>query len=311
MAFIGNQPTAVPLTSSQLADGLITTAKLATDAVTTAKLASTSVTTAKVNTAAITTDKLDLISTASVPAVTAKGTPSVSDGYIQLNCEQNSHGIKLKSPPHSAAQSYTLTFPSTAPTNGTFLQTDGSGVLSFATPAAGSFVFLAETSASNVATVDLNGYFTSSYDYYQIYLDDVYGNDQASFQMQFSTGGGYTVQTSSYYSAGIMTQTQSGPTVVLTQEGTYNGSSMTIIYSMSNTSTQTSSAVITIFNPMGSNVKNFVSNSSGCYGNIGVIFGGSSAGRWNSTTAITGVRFKASAGNIYARKIRIYGVKNS
>jgi len=38
MAFIGNQPTAVPLTSSQLADGLITTAKLAADAVTSAKI---------------------------------------------------------------------------------------------------------------------------------------------------------------------------------------------------------------------------------------------------------------------------------
>jgi hypothetical protein len=38
MAFIGNQPTAVPLTSSQLADGLITTDKLATDAVTSAKI---------------------------------------------------------------------------------------------------------------------------------------------------------------------------------------------------------------------------------------------------------------------------------
>jgi hypothetical protein len=38
MVFIGNQPTAVPLTSSQLADGLITTDKLATDAVTSAKI---------------------------------------------------------------------------------------------------------------------------------------------------------------------------------------------------------------------------------------------------------------------------------
>jgi hypothetical protein len=38
MAFIGNQPTAVPLTSSQLADGLITTDKLAASAVTSAKI---------------------------------------------------------------------------------------------------------------------------------------------------------------------------------------------------------------------------------------------------------------------------------
>jgi hypothetical protein len=38
MAFIGNQPTAVPLTSSQLVDGIITTDKLAASAVTSAKI---------------------------------------------------------------------------------------------------------------------------------------------------------------------------------------------------------------------------------------------------------------------------------
>ena len=52
-------------------------------------------------------------------------------GQIQLNCEQNSHGVKIKGPPHSAGQSYTLTLPSSI-TNGFFLKTDGSGNLSFA-----------------------------------------------------------------------------------------------------------------------------------------------------------------------------------
>ena len=52
-------------------------------------------------------------------------------GQIQLNCEQNSHGVKIKGPPHSAAQSYTLTLPSSI-TNNYFLKTDGSGNLSFA-----------------------------------------------------------------------------------------------------------------------------------------------------------------------------------
>ena len=33
------------------------------------------------------------------------------DGTLQLNCTVNSHGIKLKSPEHSAGQSYTLIFP--------------------------------------------------------------------------------------------------------------------------------------------------------------------------------------------------------
>ena len=55
-----------------------------------------------------------------------------NDGTLQLNCSAQSHGIKLKSPPHSAAQSYTLTFPSSIVNNG-FLKTDSSGNLSFAT----------------------------------------------------------------------------------------------------------------------------------------------------------------------------------
>ena len=60
------------------------------------------------------------------------GDGSTEVGKIQLNCEQNSHGIKLASPNHAAGQSYTLTFPATAPVNGKILQTDGSGNLSFA-----------------------------------------------------------------------------------------------------------------------------------------------------------------------------------
>ena len=56
---------------------------------------------------------------------------NTNEGTIQLNCEQNTHGVKIKAPPHSAAQSYTLTLPSSI-TNNYFLKTDGSGNLSFA-----------------------------------------------------------------------------------------------------------------------------------------------------------------------------------
>ena len=81
---------------------------------------------------AVTVDKLNLISTGSVPSLEAKGTSGVTDGYIQLNCAENSHGIKLKSPPHSAGASYTLTFPNNDGNANEFLKTDGSGVMSWA-----------------------------------------------------------------------------------------------------------------------------------------------------------------------------------
>ena len=102
------------------------------DTVSAAKLKTDSVIEAKIQDDAVTRDKINAISTSSLPSFEAKGTAGQTDGYIQLNCEQNSHGIKLKSPPHSAGQSYTLTFPSTAPATDKFIKTDNSGNLSFA-----------------------------------------------------------------------------------------------------------------------------------------------------------------------------------
>ena len=91
-----------------------------------------SVSAAKLASSSVTRDKLNLISDASNPSLIAKGTSGVSEGYIQLNCAENSHGIKLKSPPHSAGASYTLTFPNNDGDANQFLKTDGSGNLSFA-----------------------------------------------------------------------------------------------------------------------------------------------------------------------------------
>ncbi len=96
------------------------------------------------NSANIAGSKLNLVSTSSTAGVIVKGDGS-SDGYLQLNCSQNSHGIKLKSPPHSASQSYTLTFPSNI-VNGQFLKTDANGNLSWAA------VDLTALSASNLTS---------------------------------------------------------------------------------------------------------------------------------------------------------------
>ena len=56
----------------------------------------------------ITKDKTDFISTSSSSGLQIKG-DGTTDGTLQLNCSQNSHGVKIKSPAHSAGQSYTLT----------------------------------------------------------------------------------------------------------------------------------------------------------------------------------------------------------
>ena len=86
MAFIGNQPTAVPLTSSQLADGLITTDKLAADAVTSAKIADGAIVNVDVNsTAAVAYSKLNLatsIVNADISASAAIATTKLGAGAV-------------------------------------------------------------------------------------------------------------------------------------------------------------------------------------------------------------------------------------
>ena len=68
-----------------------------------------------------------------------------NDGTLQLNCSAQSHGVKIKSPPHSAGASYTLTLPTNI-VNGQFLKTDSSGNLSW------TAVDLTDLSASNLTS---------------------------------------------------------------------------------------------------------------------------------------------------------------
>jgi len=120
MPYIGRTPANAAITADDLNNGIVTADKIASNAVTTVK----------VNTDAVTKDKTEFISDGTA-GLEIKGDGSSVDGYIQLNCHVNTHGVKIKAPPHSAGQSYTLTLPS-AITNGYFLKTDGSGNLSFA-----------------------------------------------------------------------------------------------------------------------------------------------------------------------------------
>lgn len=106
--------------------------------------------------ATVTQAKTNFVSTSSAAGLQIKG-DGTTDGTLQLNCSQNSHGIKLKSPAHSAGQSYTLTFPTTAPSADKALITDGSGNLSFGDAGGGKVLqvvqtaFTTDTATSNTS----------------------------------------------------------------------------------------------------------------------------------------------------------------
>jgi len=70
-------------------------------------------------------------------AVTIKGNSTGGSGRLKFNCEQNSHGVTIKGPPHSALANYTLTLPNDDGTPDQILKTDGSGSLSWVDQASG------------------------------------------------------------------------------------------------------------------------------------------------------------------------------
>ncbi len=93
---------------------------------------------------------------------------ATNPGSIQLNCENNSHGIKLTSPPHSSSQSYELKFPTGNVTADRFLKvasitgsgTTAVGQLSFAEVSGGTSWQAVKTSSFTAAAGE--GYFVNT-----------------------------------------------------------------------------------------------------------------------------------------------------
>jgi len=93
---------------------------------------------------------------------------NTNPGTLQLNCENNSHGIKLQSPAHTNSQSYTLKFPTGNVTADRYLKvasvtgsgTTGVGQLSFAEVSGGTaWQAVATTNATMTAGY---GYFVNT-----------------------------------------------------------------------------------------------------------------------------------------------------
>ena len=75
--------------------------------------------------------------------LTVKG--STTSGALKLNCENNSHGVTIQGPPHSANATYTLTLPDNTGSADQVLKTNGSGALSWTDQAGGAGYQIEET----------------------------------------------------------------------------------------------------------------------------------------------------------------------
>ena len=268
------------------------------------------VSTASIQNDAVTVDKVNLISTSSVPSLEAKGTSGQTEGYIQLNCAENSHGIKLKSPPHSAGQSYTLTFPSTAPASNKIMQTDGSGNLSFVDAPSGGLVPIAQSqSTSATGAVNFDGCFTTTYKNYFVVISHFVPASANDVIMRFRDSSPATLTDSNYAYGGETTQNNNAD-----EDFNYgdNQANFQITHGV-NTDVNRMGATLAmhIFKPYDSATYTRFNATYGYVNSSGYLRSGSIGGAYQQNSSVRGVRFEMSSGNTDAHDVRIYGIVDS
>ena len=269
----------------------------------------------------VTDAKANFVSTSSGAGLQIKG-DGTTDGTLQLNCSQNSHGIKLASPSHSSGQSYTLKFPTGNVTADKFLKvasisgsgTTATGQLSFADAGGGAFTHLLTTTASDSANVTFDSsYITTTYLDYMIVVSGVKpASDNVDLELRFSVDNGSNYLTS--YQIVRHGRNSNG-------EDKNNASNSTTEIRLNSSSAvggntgEGISGVVKIFDPMKQSgttdivtmaQAHFTTEAADSHLNNSSVSGSNKV-----TTAVNNIKFSFGSGNIESGKISLYGRKIS
>ena len=271
--------------------------------------------------ATVTDAKANFVSTSSGAGLQIKG-DGTTDGTLQLNCSQNSHGVKIASPAHSAGQSYTLTLPTGNVTADKFLKvasisgsgTTATGQLSFADAGGGAFTHLLTTTASDSANVTFDSsYITTTYLDYMVVvsgLKPVTDNVDLNLHFSVDNGSNYLSSYQRVQHARNSNNEDKNSQAQTSGQISLNGTSVGA------NAEEGISSVVQIFDPMKQSgttdivtmvnaQTTFRQASQGFLNNVSV------SGANNVTTAVNNIKLFFSSGNIESGKISLYGRKIS
>ena len=161
--------------------------------------------------------------------VVAKGNANRGSGQIKLNCEQNSHGVIIKGPPHSANADYTLTLPNTDGAANQVLKSDGSGNLDWVNQTTDTIVggatgvdFNDNVKSRYGSSNELEVYHDSTYNIIDNANADLHIKHGTEFQAKFNQDGAVEI----YYDGNVrLATTNAGLTATGTVTATtFSGS---------------------------------------------------------------------------------------
>ena len=185
--------------------------------------------------------------------------------------------------------------------------------------AQGKMTLLQTQTASSSASISFTSNIDSTYPIYLFKFINIHpATDGAEFTINFSTdsGSNYNVaKTTSFFVAyNAESESSSGLTYIDSLDIAQGTGVANIFYNVGNENDESASGTLHLFNPSSTTfVKHFMStfnvyNNSGSNGNSVQV---DVAGYGNTTSAIDGVQFAMSSGNIDSGTIKLYGIKGS
>ena len=185
--------------------------------------------------------------------------------------------------------------------------------------AQGKMTLLQTQTASSSASISFTSNIDNTYPIYLFKFINIHpATDGAEFTINFSTdsGSNYNVaKTTTFFVAyNAESESSSGLTYIDSLDIAQGTGVANIFYNVGNENDESASGTLHLFNPSSTTfVKHFMStfnvyNNSGSNGNSVQV---DVAGYGNTTSAIDGVQFAMSSGNIDSGTIKLYGIKGS
>lgn len=203
---------------------------------------------------------------------------------------------------------FNMTFPASDGTSGQHVQTNGSGVLSFANPA---FSLLAPTvTASSSATVDFTSLSTTNCAAWLVVFDSVVlATSGSDLWLRISTGAAFKSGASDYMCRSIVWGSDAG-TASLSSAGTDH-----IVLdgiALNNGSNDMYNGTLYIYGPSRTTTHKNCSYVASATSSSGVFLSMTGSGSYiGALTALDGIRIMSSSGNIASGSITVFAIKNA
>lgn len=174
------------------------------------------------------------------------------------------------------------------------------GAVTVSSSATSALTLISTTTASSSATVDI--VLSGSYSQYLVVLNNLTlsssGND---LRMQWASGGSFAT-ISQFTTDVVLYNPGTGP------DGFYGNNDGAMAKSIDGTSSYGLSGQIYIFNPSSTTNRKQFTHQLAYWANTGYVYAVNGGGDSKSTTAIYGLRFYISTGNIAAGTFKLYGI---